>query len=140
MFKYVYEISPVDFMDGTLPVENYIDMLLEELNSCKDCLLETDDFTTDNNCTNLFDTKNSGADHPIYRLQKVSKSVEEICGYLDQKGIKIIKKNIRIFSVPNDGMCEVSYMVKTKNNGITYVFSDMYFPFLNKKDNQIKKL
>jgi len=46
---------------------------------------------------------------------------------------------IRVFSVPVDGECEVSYFAKAANNGTTYIFSDLYFPFLNKSGTYIEK-
>ena len=46
MFKYVYEVAPIDFMDGTIPIENYIDSIISELSLYKDDLLH--DVNVDN--------------------------------------------------------------------------------------------
>lgn len=30
MFKYVYEVAPIDFTDGTMLIENYIDNIISD--------------------------------------------------------------------------------------------------------------
>ena len=54
---------------------------------------------------------------------------------LIKKKEKINKERIRVFSVPTDGECTVSYLVKIDNNETTYIFSDVYFPFLDSGNN-----
>lgn len=51
MFKYVYEVAPIDFMDGTISIENYIDSIISDLSLYKDDLLHdnnADDDAEDN--------------------------------------------------------------------------------------------
>lgn len=147
MFKYVYEVAPVDFTDGTMLIENYIDSVISDLSWYKDLLLEdisVDENVSDETDMNLYDnpfetSSFMGGEHVFCKLKKIGKDVENICKYFNAKKIKISKKEIRIFSVPTDGECTVSYMVKISNNGTTYIFSDLYFPFLNKRDNNIEK-
>lgn len=138
MFKYVYEVAPIDFMDGTILIGNYIDSIISELSWYKEDLIENvyDDEGT-NLCINPFDNTYADNQHVFNKLKKVGKDIENICEYFNEK--KINRKNIRIFSSPTEAYCTVSYMIQTNDNGITYIFSDLYFPFLNKKDNNIEK-
>lgn len=146
MFKYVYEIAPIDFTDGTMLIGNYIDSIISNLSWYKELLLEdtpVDEDVADEIGVNLYDnpfeTSFMGGEHVFCKLKKIGKDVENICKYFNEKKITISKKGIRIFSVPTDGECTISYMVKISNNGTTYIFSDLYFPFLNKRDNNIEK-
>lgn len=140
MFKYVYEVASIDFMDGTILIGNYIDSIISELSWYKEDLIENvyDDEGT-NLCINPFDNTYADNQHVFNKLKKVGKDIENICEYFNEKKIKINRKNIRIFSSPTEAYCTVSYMIQTNDNGITYIFSDLYFPFLNKKDNNIEK-
>ena len=36
MFKYVYEVAPIDFMEGTISIENYIDSIISDLSWYKE--------------------------------------------------------------------------------------------------------
>lgn len=146
MFKYVYEVAPIDFMDGTMLIENYIDSIISDLSWYKDLLLDDIPVNEDvdeigvNFYDNPFESLSfMGSEHVFCKLTKIGKDVENICKYFNGKNIRISKKGIRIFSVPTDGECTVSYMVKISNNGTTYIFSDLYFPFLNKRDNNIER-
>ena len=40
MFKYVYEVAPIDFTEGTISIENYIDSIISDLSWYKEDLLE----------------------------------------------------------------------------------------------------
>ena len=146
MFKYVYEIAPIDFMDGTMLIRNYIDSIISDLSWYRDLMLEDsivdEKFVNNfdvNSYSNTFETSFMGGEHVFCKLNKIGKDIEDICMYFNKKKLKICKEHIRIFSVPTDGECTVSYMVKTNKNGITYIFSDLYFPFLNRKDNNLQK-
>lgn len=145
MFKYVYEVASIDFTDGTMLIENYIDNIISDLSWYKDLLLEDIPVNEDvdeigvNFYDNPFETSFMGGDHVFCKLKKIGKDIEDICEYFNVKKTRISKKAIRIFSVPTDEECTVSYMVKISNNGTTYIFSDLYFPFLNKRDNNIEK-
>ena len=140
MFKYVYEVAPIDFMEGTISIENYIDSIISDLSWYKEDLLHDVNVDDDaenigvNLCMSPFEEE-----HIFYRLKKIGRDVENICKYFNKKELKINKKYIRIFSVPTETECTISYMIKTNDHGITYIFSDLYFPFLNKKDNNIEK-
>lgn len=140
MFKYVYEVAPIDFADGTISIENYIDSIISELSWYKKDLLDNvyDDEGA-NLCINPFDNTHADNEHVFNKLKKVGKDIENICEYFNKKKMKINRKGINIFSVPTDVYCTVSYMIQTDNNGITYIFSDLYFPFLDRKDNNIEK-
>lgn len=141
MFKYVYEVTPIDFMDGTISIENYIDSIISDLSWYKEDLLENVyDDEGNNLCMNHFDNNSLlDSEHVFCKLQKVGRDVENICGYFNKKKIKINRKNIRIFSSPTETYCTVSYMIQTNDNGITYIFSDLYFPFLSRKESNIEK-
>ena len=141
MFKYVYEVAPIDFMDGTIPIENYVDSIISDLSLYKDDLLENVyDDDGNNICMNAFDDNcYMVSEHAFCKLQKVGRDIENICEYFNRKKMKINRKQIRIFSSPTETYCTVSYMIQTNDNGITYIFSDLYFPFLNKKDNSVEK-
>ena len=39
MFKYVYEVAPIDFTEGTISIENYIDSIISDLSWYKEDLL-----------------------------------------------------------------------------------------------------
>ena len=126
MFKYVYQISPIDFMDGTITVEEYMDRLVNEIKTYCYTILEDG--------VNMFEMKGSGSDHVFFRLERVGRAVEFICNYFREHGEEFQITNntavaIRVFSVPVDGECKVSYFAKAVNNGTAYVFSDLYFPF-----------
>ena len=43
MFRYVYEIAPIDFFDGTMLIEKYIDSVISELSWYRDLLLDVPD-------------------------------------------------------------------------------------------------
>lgn len=134
MFKYVYEISPIDFMGGTITVREYMNSLTKEIESCCDSILDDG--------VNLLETKNSGSDHIFIRLEKAGQAVEYICNFFEEHGEEFMDDTpglIRVFSVPVDCECKVSYFAKAVNNGTTYVFSDLYFPFLNRNSTNIKK-
>ena len=133
MFKYVYEVAPIDFMDGTIPIENYVDSIISDLSLYKDDLLENVyDDDGNNICMNAFDDNcYMVSEHAFCKLQKIGKDVENICEYFNKKKMKINRKSIRIFSSPTETYCTVSQWV--------YIFSDLYFPFLNKKDNNVEK-
>lgn len=146
MFKYVYEVAPIDFTDGTMLIENYIDSIISDLSWYKDLLLDdipVDEDVSDEIGVNLYDnpfeTSFMGGEHVFCKLKKIGKDIENICKYFNEKKIRISKKGIRIFSVPTDVECTISYMIKTNDHGITYIFSDLYFPFLNKKYNNVEK-
>lgn len=145
MFRYVYEVAPIDFFDGTISIGKYIDSIISDLSWYKDLLLEDIPVNEDvdeigvNFYDNPFETSFMGGEHVFCKLKKIGKDIEDICEYFNVKKIRISKKGIRIFSVPTDGECTVSYMVKISNNGTTYIFSDLYFPFLNKRDSNIEK-
>lgn len=145
MFRYVYEVAPIDFFDGTISIGKYIDSIISDLSWYKDLLLEDMPVNEDvdeigvNFYDNPFETSFMGGEHVFCKLKKIGKDIEDICEYFNVKKIRISKKGIRIFSVPTDGECTVSYMVKISNNGTTYIFSDLYFPFLNKRDSNIEK-
>ena len=53
MFKYVYEIAPIDFMDGTMLIRNYIDSIISDLSWYRDLMLE--DSIVDEKFVNNFD-------------------------------------------------------------------------------------
>ncbi len=36
MFKYVYEVAPIDFTEGTISIENYIDSIISDLSWYKE--------------------------------------------------------------------------------------------------------
>lgn len=134
------------FFDGTMLIGEYIDSIISDLAWYKELLLEdvpiSGEFTDDigiNSYDNTFDDSFMGGEHVFNKLKKIGEDIENICEYFNKKKINISKKKIRVFSVPNDGMCEISYLVKISNNGTTYVFSDMYFSFLNKRDYEIEK-
>ena len=141
MFKYVYEVAPVDFTDGTISIENYIDGIISSFSWYKKDLLENVyDDEGNNLCMNHFDNSSSmGGEHVFCKLKKIGGDIENICEYFNKKKMRINRKNIRIFSSPTETYCTVSYMIQTNDNGITYIFSDLYFPFLNKKDNNVEK-
>ena len=40
MFKYVYEVAPIDFTDGTILIGNYIDSIIADLSWYKEDLLQ----------------------------------------------------------------------------------------------------
>jgi len=92
-----------------------------------------------NLCMSPFEEDHMGSEHVFYRLKKIGRDVENTCNYFNKKKLKIYKEHIRIFSVPTETECTISYMIKTNDHGITYIFSDLYFPFLNKKGNKIEK-
>lgn len=146
MFKYVYEVSPIDFKDGTIPIEKYIDNIISALTWYKDDLLEDvnvakedEDDIGINICMSPFEDSFMGGEHVFCKLKKIGQDIENIYAYFNQKKMKIEKKSIRIFASPTETYCAISYIIQTDNNGITYVFSDLYFPFLNRKDNNIEK-
>ena len=137
MFKYVYKVAPIDFMDGTISIENYIDSIMSKLSWYKKDLHDDEE---NNLCMNHFDNNSLlDSEHVFCKLQKVGRDIENICEYFNKKKMKINRKSIRIFSSPTETYCTVSYMIQTNDNGITYIFSDLYFPFLNKTDNNIEK-
>lgn len=136
MFKYVYKISPIDFMDGTITVREYMNSLIEEINTYCNTVLQDG--------VNVLETKHSGSEHVFHRLEKVGNAIAFICNYFRKCGEEFQSTNnmamaIRVFSVPVDGECEISYFAKSANNGTTYVFSDLYFPFLNRNSAYIEK-
>ncbi len=92
-----------------------------------------------NLCMSPFEEEHMGSEHVFYRLKKIGRDVENICKYFNKKKLKINRKYIRIFSVPTETECTISYMIKTNDHGITYIFSDLYFPFLNRRENNIEK-
>lgn len=140
MFRYVYEVAPIDFFDGTISIGKYIDSIISELSWYKDLLLDVpewyeEDHMDINFCNNMFEDTPMDGKHAFYRLKRIGKEIKCICEYFNIKKEKIDKKRIRVFSVPTDGECTVSYMVKTNNNGTTYIFSNVYFPFLDSGNN-----
>lgn len=140
MFKYVYEIAPIDFFDGTLSIEKYIDSIISELSWYKDLLLDIPQWHEEDNmnincCNNMFEDRFMGDKHVFYKLKRIGRDIKSICDYFNKKKEMINKKNIKVFSVPIDGECTVSYMVKISNNGTTYIFSDVYFSFLDDGNN-----
>lgn len=141
MFKYVYEVAPIDFMDGTISIENYIDDIISSLSWYKKDLLENVyDDEGNNLCINPFDYNSFlESEHVFCKLHKVGRDIKNICEYFNKKKMKINRKSIRVFSSPTETHCTISYMIQTNDNGITYIFSDLYFPFLNKRDNNIEK-
>lgn len=146
MFKYVYEVAPIDFTEGTISIENYIDSIISDLSWYKGDLLhdvnvdeDAEDDIGVNLCMSPFEEEHMGSEHVFYRLKKIGRDVENICKYFNKKKLKINKKYIRIFSVPTETECTISYMIKTNDHGITYIFSDLYFPFLNRRENNIEK-
>ena len=146
MFKYVYEVAPIDFTDGTILIGNYIDSIIADLSWYKEDLLQNVNVDEDaeddigvNLCMSPFEEEHMGGEHVFYRLKKIGRDVENICKYFNKK-LKINKEHIRIFSVPTETECTISYMIKTNDHGITYIFSDLYFPFLNKRETTLRNL
>ena len=97
MFKYVYQISPIDFMDGTITVREYMDSLVDEMKAYCDTVLEDG--------INMFETKGSGSDHIFSRLKKAGRAVEFIRNYFRNHGEEFQATNhaswtIRVFSIP----------------------------------------
>lgn len=140
MFRYVYEIAPIDFFDGTISIGKYIDSIISELSWYRDLLLDEPewyekDHMDMNFCNNMFEDASRGSEHVFNKLKRIGKEIKYICEYFNKQRIKIDKKKIRVFSVPTDGECTVSYIVKIDNNGTTYIFSNLYFPFLDDGNN-----
>lgn len=140
MFRYVYEIAPIDFFDGTMSIRRYIDSIISEISEYKDLLLDVpnwyeEDHMDMNFCNNMFGDTSMGSEHAFSKLKRIGRDIKNICEYFNKKKEKINKERIRVFSVPTDGECMVSYIVKTNNNGTTYIFSDVYFPFLDNGNN-----
>ena len=140
MFRYVYEIAPIDFFDGTMLIGDYIDNVMSELTRYKDLLLDVpewyeEDHMDINFCNNMFEDTSMDSQHAFCKLMRIGKEIKYICKYFNKKKEKINKERIRVFSVPTDGECLVSYIVKTDNNGTTYIFSNVYFSFLDNKNN-----
>lgn len=75
MFKYVYEVAPIDFMDGTISIENYIDSIISELSLYKDDLLENVyDYDGNNICMNAFDDNcYMVSEHAFVNYRKLAK-------------------------------------------------------------------
>lgn len=138
MFRYVYEVEPIDFFDGTMSIVKYIDSVISELSWYRDLLLDgsyEESHKDINYCINMFENIPMDSQHAFSKLKRIAKEVEYICEYFNRQQIKIDKKRIRVFSVPTNGECLVSYIVKTDNNGTTYIFSNVYFSFLDNKNN-----
>lgn len=140
MFKHVYEIAPIDYFDGTMLIGDYINDVLSDLTQYKDLLLDVpewyeEDHMDMNFCNNMFDDACMDNQHTFCKLMRIGKEVEYICEYFNKKKEKIDKKRIRVFAVPTEGECTVSYIVKISNNGTTYIFSNVYFSFLNTHNN-----
>ncbi len=93
MFKYVYEVAPIDFMEGTISIENYIDSIISDLSWYKEDLLENVYDDGNNLCMNHFDDNFFlDSEHAFCRLQKVGRDVENICEYFNQKKMGIDRK------------------------------------------------
>ena len=140
MFRYVYEIAPIDYFDGTILIGNYIDSVISDLSWYKDLLLEVPDWYEEDNvdmnfCNNMFEDVPMNSQHAFCKLKRIGKEIKCICEYFNKQQIKIDKKRIRVFSVPTDGECIVSYIVKIDNNGTTYIFSNVHFSFLDSGNN-----
>lgn len=86
----------------------------------------------------MFEDTSMGSEHVFCKLMRIGKEIKYICEYFNNKKEKINKERIRVFSVPTDGKCTVSYIVKIDNNGTTYIFSNLYFPFLDDGNNMEK--
>ena len=76
MFKYVYEVAPIDFMDGTISIENYIDSIISDLSWYKEDLLhdvnvdeDVEDDIGVNLCMSPFEEEHMGSEHVFYRLK-----------------------------------------------------------------------
>lgn len=143
MFRYVYEIAPIDFFDGTILIRKYIEDIISELSWYKDLLLDVPDWYEEdhmdiNFCNNMFEDTSMGSEHVFCKLMRIGKEIKYICEYFNNKKEKINKERIKVFSVPTDGECTVSYIVKIDNNGTTYIFSNLYFPFLDDGNNMEK--
>ena len=80
MFKYVYKVAPIDFMDGTIAIENYIDSIMSKLSWYKKDLLENVYDDEENNlCMNHFDNNSLlDSEHVFCKLQKVGRDIENI--------------------------------------------------------------
>lgn len=123
MFKYVYEVAPIDFMEGTILIENYIDSIISDLSWYKEDLLRdvnVDDDAKDNIGVNLcmspFEEDHMGSEHLFYGLKKIGRNIENICKYFNKKKLKINKKYIRIFSIPTETICTISYIIEQRRN------------------------
>ena len=107
MFRYVYEIAPIDYFDGTMLIGDYIDGTISDLSQYKDKLLNVPEWHEKDNgninfCNNIFGNVYMGDEHVFNRLKRIGKEIEYICGYFNKKNIRIEKKRIRVFSVPNE--------------------------------------
>ena len=78
MFKYVYEVAPIDFMDGTISIENYIDDIISSLSWYeKDLLENVYDDEGNNLCINPFDYNSFlESEHVFCKLHKVGRDIK----------------------------------------------------------------
>lgn len=102
MYRYVYEIAPIDFFDGTMLIERYIDSIISELSWYKDLLLDVPKWDEEshmdiNLCNNMFEDIPMDGQHAFYRLKRIGKEIKYICEYFNIKKEKIDKKRIRVF-------------------------------------------
>ena len=78
MFRYVYEVAPIDFFDGTISIGKYIDSIISELSWYKDLLLDVpewyeEDHMDINFCNNMFEDTPMVGKHEFYILKRIGK-------------------------------------------------------------------